>query len=140
MYELIYTSIAPQGLSEEALIDILIHARVKNKQLGISGILIYHQREIIQILEGEKSVVEALFQTIVEDVRHTRVGVFYEGDIQEKAFKDWSMAFKSLDEEAVNKITRGYEGLNNTLSPIHMLKESNNRGKKVFISLCDNFE
>ena len=102
--------------------------------------LIYHQREIMQILEGEKSLVQALFQTIVEDVRHTRVGVFYEGDIQERAFKDWSMAFKSLDEEAVHKITRGYEGLNNTLSPIHMLKESSNRGKKVFISLCDNFE
>lgn len=140
MYELIYTSIAPQGLSEDELIDILINARVKNKQLGITGMLIYHQREIMQILEGEKSLVQALFQTIVEDVRHTRVGVFYEGDIQERAFKDWSMAFKSLDEEAVHKITRGYEGLNNTLSPIHMLKESSNRGKKVFISLCDNFE
>lgn len=139
MFELLYTSIAPQGLSEQELQELLTKARIKNKQLGISGMMIYHQREVMQILEGEKSAVQALYDTIVEDPRHTRVSVFYEGAIHERAFKDWSMAFKSLDQAAINKITNGYEELDKTLSPINMLKESNNRGKKVFISLCDNF-
>jgi len=139
MFELIYTSVAPQRLSESELLDILAKARIKNKQLGITGLMIYHDREIMQILEGEKSAVQALYQAICEDVRHARVAVFYEGDILERAFTDWSMAFKSLDEDAVNNITLGYEGLGETLSPIHMLKESNNRGKKVFMSLSDNF-
>lgn len=139
MFELLYTSVAPQGLSEQDLLALLTKARIKNNQLGITGMMIYHQREVMQILEGEKSAVQALFDTIVEDPRHTRVSVFYEGEIHDRAFKDWSMAFKSLDQAAVNKITNGYEGLDKTLSPINMLKESNNRGQKVFISLCDNF-
>jgi hypothetical protein len=139
MFELIYTSVAPQCLSGTELLDILAKARVKNKQLGITGLMIYHEREIMQILEGEKSTVKALYQTICEDERHTRVAVFYEGDIQTRAFSDWSMAFKSLDKEAVNKISIGYQGLSATLSPINMLKESNNRGKKVFMSLSGNF-
>jgi len=139
MFELLYTSVAPQGLSEQELLGLLTKARIKNNQLGITGMMIYHQREVMQILEGEKSVVQAMFDTIVADPRHTRVSVFYEGAICERAFKDWSMAFKSLDQVAINKITNGYEGLDKTLSPINMLKESNNRGKKVFISLCDNF-
>jgi len=140
MFELLYTSVAPQSLSEDQLMDILINARIKNKELGITGLMIYHDREIMQILEGEKTAVKALFQTIYEDKRHTSVGVFYEGNIKERAFNDWSMAFKSLDEEAVKEITSGYEGFNKLLSPIHMLKESNNRGKKVFFSLSSNFK
>ncbi|WP_160062089.1 BLUF domain-containing protein [Psychromonas sp. L1A2] len=139
MFELLYTSVAPQCLSEAELMDILIKSRIKNKELGITGLLIYHDREIMQILEGEKATVKALFQTICDDLRHTSAGVFYEGNIKERAFTDWSMAYKSLDEEAVNKITHGYQGLNKALSPVNMLLESNNRGKKAFISLCDNF-
>lgn len=54
MFELLYTSIAPQGLSEQELLELLTKARIKNKQLGISGMMIYHQREVMQILEGEK--------------------------------------------------------------------------------------
>lgn len=57
----------------------------------------------------------------------------------ERAFSDWSMAFKSLDEQAIKLITDGYEGLDKNSSPISMLKSSNNRGKKTFISLRDTF-
>ncbi|MBB1274427.1 MULTISPECIES: BLUF domain-containing protein [Psychromonas] len=139
MFELLYTSVAPQCLSEDELMDILLKARIKNQQLGITGMMIYHDREIMQILEGDESAVKALYQTICEDQRHTRVNIFYEGHIEERAFPEWSMAFKSLDEAAVKKITLGYEGLNKKLSPMNMIKKSNNRGKKVLISLCDNF-
>ena len=140
MFELLYTSVAPQCLSEKELMSILIKARIKNKTLNITGLLVYHDREILQILEGEEAAVKALFQAICEDVRHTRVEVFYEGYIQERAFTDWGMAFKSLDEGVVNEIKLGYQGLNKTLTPINMLLESNNRGKKTLISLCDNFK
>ena len=140
MFELLYTSVAPQRLSEDELKDILTNARIKNKELGVTGLLIYHDREIMQILEGDKNVVKALYQTICEDLRHTSIGVFYEGNIKQRAFSDWSMAFQSLDEAALKEITLGYEGFNKELSPIHMLKESNNRGKKVFFSLSSNFK
>lgn len=139
MFELLYTSLSPVELSEDELTDILEKARVKNNKLGITGMLIYHDREIMQILEGDKSKVLNLFQTIFEDSRHTSVGVFYKGEIKERAFSDWSMAFKSLDEQAIKLITDGYQGLDKNSSPISMLKSSNNRGKKTFISLRDTF-
>jgi hypothetical protein len=139
MFELLYTSVAPTGLSETELKEILEKARLKNKNIRISGMMIYHDREIIQLLEGEKSTVRELFQTIFEDSRHTSVDVFYQGEIKERAFTDWSMAFKSLDENMIKAVTAGYEGFNKAASPICMIKDSPNRGKKTFLTLRDSF-
>lgn len=138
MFELLYTSVSPKSLSEPDLFEILDKARLKNKSLGITGMLIYHDREIIQILEGEKNTVKELFQTIFEDRRHTSVDIFYQGEVESRSFTDWSMAFKSLDEGMVEEISAGYEGFNKEISPIGIIKESPNRGKKIFISLRDS--
>ena len=99
--------------------------------------MIYHDREIMQILEGEKVAVETLFQTITEDSRHTSVNVFYQGDIEERAFCGWSMALKTLDEKAVKMITVDYAGSEQKASVISMLVDSQNRGKKTFLSLLE---
>ncbi len=137
MYELLYISVAPQGLSESELMNVLKEARVKNQKLGITGMLVYHKREIMQILEGEKDIVKELFQTIQADDRHTSVEVFYEGEIEARAFAEWSMAFKLLDDSALETIMLGYEDFSKGESPIHMLSESPNRGKDTFLRLRD---
>ncbi|WOT06907.1 BLUF domain-containing protein [Shewanella youngdeokensis] len=139
MFELLYTSVSPKGLSDSDLKDILEKARAKNLQFGVTGMMVYHDREIMQILEGDKKEVQALFQTIFEDDRHTSVEVFYQGDIKNRAFSEWSMAFKALDKNMIQTITEGYEGFDKNISPISMMKDSPNRGKKTFISLRDIF-
>lgn len=139
MFELLYTSVVPAGLSDNALVELLHKARTKNKQLNITGMLIYHDREIMQLLEGDKENVEALYRTICEDKRHTSLDVLYQGDIEHRSFSDWSMAFKRLDEEVISDITAGYEGFDKNISPINMIKHSPNRGKKTFIDLRDTF-
>lgn len=135
MFELLYTSVSPAGLSESELTNILDNARLKNHILGITGMLVYHNREIMQILEGEESKVKELYQIIVEDNRHTKAEVLYEGNIEHKAFTGWSMAFKFFDEELIKEFTAGYEELTPESSPISMMKGSPNRGKRAFVSL-----
>lgn len=138
MIELFYTSISPAGLSEPELMTILAKARLKNQRMSVTGMLVYHNREILQILEGEKSNVEALFQTIVEDDRHTSIDKFFQGEIETRAFVDWSMAFKSLDDNLAKKIPLdGYEEFSKGASPISMIKASKNRGKEAFLYLRD---
>jgi len=137
MFELLYTSISPAGLSEVELMRMLKQWRLKNQALGITGMLLYHDREIMQILEGEEDKVKALFQTILMDNRHRSIEVIYEGNIKDRAFGEWSMAFKLLDENIIKMISAGYEEFNLKMSPITMIKESPNRGKKTFLSLRD---
>ena len=137
MFELLYTSISPAGLSEVELMGMLKQWRLKNQALDITGMLLYHDREIMQILEGEEDKVKALFQTILMDNRHRSIEVIYEGNIKDRAFGEWSMAFKLLDENIIKMISAGYEEFNLKMSPITMIKESPNRGKKTFLTLRD---
>lgn len=139
MFELLYTSVATKALLESELVDILTKAQIKNQQLGITGMLVYHDREIMQLLEGDEQQVKTLFQTICYDKRHTSIEVFYQGTIEERAFSNWSMAFSLLNQETLSFLTElnkdGYQELDRQSSPLHMLKGSPNRGKKFFLSL-----
>lgn len=135
MYELLYMSLSPEGLSEPELKDLLECSRIKNHNIGVTGMLVYCGREFMQILEGEKDIVKNLFQTISEDSRHRSVEIFYEGAIENRAFTDWSMAFKVIDETAFGRLVMGHEDFDPLTSPMYIVKESPNRGKKAFLSL-----
>ena len=45
MFELLYTSLSPTGLTDAELVELLESARLKNKELGITGMLIYYNRK-----------------------------------------------------------------------------------------------
>lgn len=138
LYELLYTSIAPAGLSETDLVRILEKSRIRNEASDITGMLVYHNREIMQILEGDEIQIKALFETIFKDERHTSVEVFYQGHIDRRAFSEWSMAFKALSEDTVKKILVGYEHFNPEQSPLNIIANIPNRGKKTFLDLRDS--
>lgn len=137
MYELLYMSVSPEGFTQTALEELLIVSREKNKRSEITGMLVYFEHEFMQLLEGEKEAVQSLFQTILEDPRHKSVEVFYEGDIENRAFSDWSMAFQTLNKDDLNELLAGQERFDLAALPRHLLKASPNRGKKAFLLLRD---
>lgn len=135
MYELVYISVSPEGFSESELKDLLEHSRTNNHNIGVTGMLVYCGREFMQILEGEEGIVKNLFQTISEDSRHRGIEIFYEGAIENRAFTDWSMAFKAVDGSEFGTFVVGHEELVSRESPMNMIKDNANRGKKAFLSL-----
>ncbi len=137
MFELLYTSVSPKGLSESELLRILESSRSRNEKLDVTGMLVYHNREIMQILEGHKSVVQTLFSNIAEDQRHTSVSVFYEGEIEQRAFSQWSMAFTAVDKQALNGLVGDYEAFAQGHSPANLIENNPNLGKQMFLSLRD---
>ena len=96
-HELIYNSLAVRAMSSNDLLALLEQSRDKNKRLGITGFLVYHHGEFIQILEGGKKEVLDLYDTITQDERHTEVNLIWEGPIAERGFSDWSMAFANTN-------------------------------------------
>ena len=81
MYHLVYTSVAVAPFSEVDLIQLLEQSRNSNKTTDITGILLYIQGKFIQVLEGEKTVVNKLYTKIVGDVRHKKVTIVIEGHL-----------------------------------------------------------
>jgi phosphatidylserine/phosphatidylglycerophosphate/cardiolipin synthase-like enzyme len=66
-------------------------ARVKNLELGVTGVLLFNGRNFVQFLEGPEDAVEALFAKIKQDERHFSVTVIERKTIQARSFSDWAM-------------------------------------------------
>lgn len=99
MYEITYCSSASPLLLAEDISAILEKARDFNTKNNITGCLLYHNREFIQILEGEKETVRNLFAKIGEDDRHTNIVLLAEGGKEERVFYNWSMAYHELSKD-----------------------------------------
>ena len=59
LYELVYTSVASEDLSHTQLLQILEKARVNNKRREITGMLVYDNREIMQLLDQQVQGISA---------------------------------------------------------------------------------
>ena len=76
--------------------SILEKAQTHNNAQGISGVLCQGQGFFIQVLEGERSRVNALFRRIAADPRHKDVELLQYEEIQSRQFGKWSMALVNL--------------------------------------------
>ncbi len=100
LVELLYCSIsvAPQ-LTNVDIAQILASARRRNLAEDITGMLIYHRGEFVQILEGRKKSVENLYEKFIDaDPRHTRIYKEQENTISHRRFNKCSMGFVGAPE------------------------------------------
>ena len=93
LVKIVYVSAATQPFTPAALRDLLSKARTFNRSVGVSGLLLYHERSFFQILEGQEKDVTPLFERIGRDPRHNRVLLLSKQKAGERNFGDWSMGF-----------------------------------------------
>ncbi len=116
MYYIVYVSAATEPFSKPALLELLNKARQNNQRLDITGLLLYKDGDFIQLLEGERTAVEALFKTISTDPRHAGTIVLIEGETDKRLFTDWSMGFRDLSDPEVQKTPGFSQFMNKPLS------------------------
>ena len=103
MYTLTYESIEAYELSSDEMELLLEKSQKNNREIGISGCLIYYRGRFVQILEGERNQVLELYDKIKVDPRHTEVHMFSDDTIAERTFPNWGMAFYPLDKSDFSK-------------------------------------
>lgn len=101
-YQIIYSSQAAEPMTALGLEKILIDARAGNEARGVTGALIYVDGVFLQIIEGDKDVVQGLMASITKDSRHTRVKVFSEMELSEPTFGSWRMAYLNASPEQMS--------------------------------------
>ncbi|MBB5202804.1 hypothetical protein HNQ51_000097 [Inhella inkyongensis] len=77
--------------NEAQLADILRRSRAHNTQAGLTGLLCHSDGWFVQVLEGGRSAVNALYNSIVRDPRHREVTLLSYGEIGERRFAGWAM-------------------------------------------------
>jgi hypothetical protein len=121
MIRLIYVSSATYDMSREDLNSLLKQSREKNKKLDITGILLYAGGNFFQVIEGEESVVNDLYNTILKDNRNRDNILIYKKEIESRIFPDWAMGFKYLTAKD-RPIIDGYtEFLERRVEPVEFL-------------------
>lgn len=79
------------GEVEATLSGILEASQRRNGESGITGALMFTRSLFVQALEGPAAAVEAAFDRICCDLRHTDLEVVECSPILERGFGDWSM-------------------------------------------------
>ncbi|MBT9487142.1 MAG: BLUF domain-containing protein [Rubrivivax sp.] len=91
LVRLMYASRAVPAVDQEALLAILRQCKTRNPEHGITGVLCFSDGIFLQVLEGGRTAVNALYNRIVADARHTQVELMSYAEIGERRFAGWSM-------------------------------------------------
>ncbi len=95
LFRVVYVSrsLLPEPAAEAELERILARSRRGNAALGITGALLFSEDCFAQALEGPPETVEAVFEAIQRDPRHTEVVVLEAAPVPAREFGAWSMAY-----------------------------------------------
>lgn len=99
MYSVLYRSLASPDFTKEDIYKMLSHSRAFNKSHGITGCLLFHQGQFLQLIEGEADEVIPLYDRIKYDSRHNLVTTLELRDDAERIFNNWDMAFHDFGED-----------------------------------------
>lgn len=104
IWSIVYVSTATSLLSEDELESLLSASRLKNEQIGITGILLYHDGNFMQIIEGPKQAVVKLYAQIRGDALHKNLITLLDCPVEERLFAGWWMEFRNLNKLSVEEL------------------------------------
>ncbi len=93
---MIYVSTAVGPVTTAVTGTILRSAQAHNAAHGITGVLCQGQGAYLQVLEGERGKLDALYARILADKRHQNIELRQVEDIARRRYGKWSMAHVDL--------------------------------------------
>ncbi|MGN7611434.1 nitrate- and nitrite sensing domain-containing protein [Magnetococcales bacterium HHB-1] len=110
-----------EKINPGAVEDILSVSTRKNRQLGVTGLLLYTRGHFIQCLEGSRTSVDQIYGAIEKDDRHQRCRVILRRDAERRMFASWTMAYAPISE--LLRCNTGQKIENGTLSPLDLTEQ-----------------
>ncbi len=126
-HQIMYSSQATEPMTVAGLEEILTDARTGNQAHNVTGALVYVDGVFFQLIEGDEAVVRDLMASIASDSRHHSVKVFYEAEVDARAFESWSMAYLSATAEQMST----WAGLSGTATLEELLADINRGSHRV---------
>ena len=98
VWQLLYRSMQAYEMETADLMKLLFDARSYNRENGITGLLLHHEGEFMQLLEGDQDEVRRLYRKIAEDSRHRDVVIEREAEASRRSFPAWQMGYAEAPE------------------------------------------
>ena len=116
LFRMAYISAASKPIRRAGLRGLLKQANELNAKAGATGMLLHKDGRFMQILEGPKAAVKAIFGRISRDSRHHGIIVLIKETAEERHFAGSPMAFRDLDSPEQRAVPGYSEFLNTPLT------------------------
>ena len=99
LVRLLYASRAAESVHADTLAAILKVSKEHNHAAGVTGVLCHcaTSKIFMQVLEGGRGAVSALYNRIAQDPRHRDIVLLSYEEIGERSFSGWSMGQVSMN-------------------------------------------
>jgi len=138
-YQLVYSSVPTKRMMKSHLYMILRQSRINNKLDNVTGLLVFVDGMFLQVLEGEEDTVKTIFERIKNDKRHQNIAILFEGNVKERAFPKWEMAYASPSAKEI----AAWSGLHNTTTiqdTLLTIAAQPDLVPKIFVELLESIE
>jgi hypothetical protein len=108
LVRLVYASRAAGSIDDSLVKSIIEASSARNLGQGITGVLCTQagQDVFLQVLEGSRQDVNALYASIVRDARHRDVTLLSYEEIEQRRFSNWRMGTVDLKRINLDTIMR----------------------------------
>ncbi|HET9024025.1 MAG TPA: BLUF domain-containing protein [Burkholderiaceae bacterium] len=96
LVRLLYASRSEGAVTHDIIESILQSSRQHNPAMGITGVLCHGGDVYMQVLEGGRDAVNALYNKIVRDARHHDIALLHYQEVAERKFAGWTMGQVNL--------------------------------------------
>jgi hypothetical protein len=96
LVRLLYASQSTGATPGESIHTIMQQSHAHNPRNGITGILCHSDKVYMQVLEGGREAINALYAKILRDPRHTDVVLLHYEEISERRYACWTMGQANL--------------------------------------------
>ena len=106
LVRLLYASRATAKIDCAAITDIMHLSHEHNPPKGITGILCHSDKIYMQVLEGGREAINALYAKILRDPRHADVVLLHYEEIVERRYAGWTMGQANLGKVNASTLLR----------------------------------
>ncbi len=121
IWQVLYRSDQAYEMDSADLVKLLLESRTYNSRHDITGLLLYHCGQFMQLLEGSQSEVQQLFRKIAADSRHQVQVVEINAPARSRLFPDWRMGFAKAPEMDGHPAFAGVESDSNVTASLSVL-------------------
>lgn len=97
LFTLSYLSAAQLELSDADIAALANTSQARNRNLDITGLLLFDGGYFMQTLEGPRDAVAEVFRDILKDPRHSAISPFAVRFITDRKFPAWAMQLVPRD-------------------------------------------
>jgi hypothetical protein len=115
LQQCVYISRQVHDFSDLDLRELLVRARRKNKELKLTGLLLFDKPMFLQVLEGPPDSISRIMDDIKSDDRHHELDIIYfDKNLKEREFARWLMGAMILG----NRQSKDYKNIDSRVKDI----------------------